>query len=192
MRSWLQKIRDQDSLRLGTEMLVAAGVVVGGAIAAEGTVGRGLNGVAGLLWLGSAGLIGSALWRAPRRWTGAVLVGAEAVTLVLLVKPADVALAAVGFGAAGALAALVMRERPSAWARLLPAIWLPTHLGVALVRAVATELTGGTPHVRTQPPPTAAVVPLVMILAAWLGGALVERLRQPGGEGNRSLEGIGD
>jgi len=173
--SWWQRLTEEP-LRLGTGLLVAAGVVVGGAIAADGMVAKGLNGAAGLLWLGSAGLIGYALRGTPRRALGWGLVGAEAVALVLVVRPSDVALAAAGFGVAGAVAAFVMRERPTAWARLLPAIWLPTHLGVALVRALGEQLTGSAAHVRTQPPPTAAIVPLVMILAAWAGGTLAARL----------------
>jgi hypothetical protein len=54
---------------------------------------------------------------------------------------------------------------------------LPEHLGVALVKAIVREIRNQPANVRTDPPPTAALVPLAMIVAAWGAAMLVERYR---------------
>lgn len=164
--------------RTGRALLIAAAVVVGIAILASGSIAKGINGIAGILWFVAAGIIVASLWRARRRNLGFAVTFVITLTLVLLVKPADVLWAALGFTVAGAIVAFVFAERPAGWATLIPALWLPCHLLVAAGRAIGQELIDGTTHVRTSPPPTAAIVPLVMVLAAWLGGVVVIRARR--------------
>jgi hypothetical protein len=96
-----------------------------------------------------------------------------AVILAVLVRPNELVGALIGFGAAGVVVALLAPRRPMSWAVLVPALYLPAHLVVAISRS----LLSGTPSVRTEPPPTAPFVPLVMVLVAALMGWLVGALR---------------
>lgn len=186
------RARTVGGVRGATWMLVAAAVIVGLAIALGGAAARVLNGIGGVLWLVAAALMVSALRDAPRRWPGYGLAAAVTLVLVLAVKPNDVALALGGFVAGGALIALLRRDDGAIWARLVPAIWLPMHIGVAVVRATWRAATGGTAHVRTQPPPTAAIVPLVMVVAAWLGGQAVGwAIRRRHASAGRAPAGVG-
>jgi hypothetical protein len=88
-----------------------------------------------------------------------------------IVRPGTLAEAIAGFGIAGALVVLAAGDRSGGWAFLVPAIYLPVHLLIGIGRAILRH--GG---VRTEPPPTAAILPLVMILAAAIGGAVVASL----------------
>jgi hypothetical protein len=158
------------------EMLVAAGALVGVAIALEGAVGRAINGVAGLLWVFAAALLFRAIWRC-EGW-GRLLATILAIDLVLVlaVRPSDLLWAAIGFTVGGALVALVAtRERERA-ALLLAALWLPLHLLVAIVKTVDRAIRDLPATVRTDPPPTAALVPLTMIVAAFAGGWAVRAI----------------
>jgi hypothetical protein len=60
---------------------------------------------------------------------------------------------------------IVAVDRLGGWALLAPAIYLPVHLVIGIGRAMVTD--GG---VRPDPPPTAALVPLAMLLGALVGG----------------------
>jgi hypothetical protein len=164
----------------GAELLLAAGVIVGAAIALDGSVSRGLNGIAGILWIAAAG---SLLREASKRrefrglLTTTVL---YCLALVVAIRPSDFLWAAVGFTAAGAAIALRSSGAPERAALLLPALWLPIHLLVAIGKAVYRSLADQPANVRTDPPPTAALVPLVMIVAAYAGGWLVGWYRARG------------
>jgi hypothetical protein len=105
------------------------------------------------------------------------VVAVESLALVLLVKPSDLLWAAIGFAAGGAAIALLASGRQYDWALLLPALWLPVHLLVAISRALVRALTGGEAAVRSDPPPTAALVPCAMVLSALAGAWLVQRWR---------------
>lgn len=163
---------------IGAAGLVLAGALVGLAIAADGAVARAVNGVGGLLWLGSLGVLAWSVRREPGRVVGAAAVLGAALALTFLVRPSELVPATLGFAVGGALVAGAARRRELVWALLVPAAWLPVHLGVAVGRAVVRSLTDGTPAVRTDPPPTAALVPLAMVLAAGLGGLAVRRFRE--------------
>lgn len=164
--------------RIGTALLAGATGVVGVSIVAGGDVGRALNGAGGLMWFGAAGVMVAAAQQTRRRrwqWPGMIaLTGAVA----FVIKPTDAMLAVAGFGAAGAIMGALAADRPVLWAKLIPALYLPAHIGTALLRVAGRELLGLEASVRTQPPPIAFAVPAVMVAAAWLGGAIVARLRK--------------
>jgi hypothetical protein len=153
-------------------LAVAAGIV-GLAIAVDGAAARAINGVGVLCWIVAAGLLVREL-RGVRRWRpAALLVVAIVLVLALLVRPSDLFAAAVGFFVAGAIVAASAPDRPLGWALLVPASWLPAHVSLAIGRSI---LDGGT-SIRTDPPPTAVLVPLTMVLAAGVGAILVARWR---------------
>lgn len=168
-RIWLEQA--------GGLLLLAAGAIVGVAIAADGAIARGVNGVAGIAWIASAiMLVRSQKGRvafAPR--LAAVI--AIGIVLVLLVKPSNLVWALIGFGVAGAIISFAIPRNGVVWAKILPALWLPEHLGVAAVKAVVREIRDRPANIRTDPPPTAALVPLAMIVASWGIALLVERYR---------------
>lgn len=168
-RVWLEQ--------MGSLLLLAAGIVVGFAIAADGAIARSLNGVAGIAWIAAAVMLVRSQKGRPAfgpRLIGVIGLGAF---LVLVLKPSNLLWALVGFGAAGAIIALALPKAGIVWAKILAALWLPEHLGIAVIKAVVRELRDQPARVRTDPPPTAALVPLAMILAAWGAALLVERIR---------------
>lgn len=158
------------------ELLLMGGIVVGVAIALDGAVSRVLNGVGGLLWVAAAvGLLVDARSRPGfRSFLSATVT--VCLLLVLAVRPSHLLWAAAGFGLGGAAIAYAGRFEPARAALLLPALWLPVHLGVAVVKAAVRVLASEPARVRTEPPPTAALVPVAMIVAAYLGGAAVRRI----------------
>jgi hypothetical protein len=161
--------------------LLAAGVVVGIAIALDGAVSRAFNGLAGILWfIAAAALVSEARRRAEARELIATTV-LYGVVLVVAIRPSDLLWASVGFAAAGAMIALRTSSGPERAALLLPALWLPIHLGVALSKAIYRTIADQPASIRTDPPPTAALVPLAMIVAAYAGGWAVVRFRGRGG-----------
>ena len=163
--------------RIGGIGLVVAGLVVALAIVTSGAVSRGINGVGAVIWMLSlaALLVGV---RQEARWR-TMLGLAAIVTLVLSfgVEPTNIATAVPGFAIGGAAIAFVSR-RPVVWALMVPALWLPVHLLTAVVPAIVRSMNGGDASVRTDPPPTAAVVPLLMIVSAGAAGWLVGRWRE--------------
>lgn len=161
----------------GAELLLVAGVVVGAAIALDGPVSRGLNGIAGILWIVAAVtlLVEAKLRDEFRRLVGLSIV--VCLVLVLAVRPSDLLWATLGFTVGGAIIALSVKTRPERAALLLPALWLPMHLFVAVVKAVVRAIGDEPARVRTDPPPTAALVPLAMIVAAYVGGWVVRWLQ---------------
>jgi hypothetical protein len=154
--------------RIAAAGLVLAAAVVGIAIVIGGTAARTLNGVGAILWLVSAGLLAFTLPTPSRRVPGWLAAIASGVLLGAVIRPGTLVEAVIWFVVAGAVVGLIAGDRIGAWALLVPAIYLPVHLLIGIGRAV---MRGGA--VRTEPPPTSAILPLVMILAAALGGALV-------------------
>lgn len=161
------------AVRLPSVLLAVAAGIVGLAIAADGAVARAINGVGVACWFVAAVLLVRALRGAPRWRPAALLVVAIVLVLALIVRPTDLLAAAVGFSAAGAIVAASVRDRPLVWALLVPAGWLPAHVSLAIARSA---LSGGT-AIRTDPPPTAVLVPLTMVLAAGFGAIGVARWR---------------
>lgn len=167
--------------------LILAGLLVAIAIVADGAVAKTFNGIGGIIWIASAVRLLLNLRHDARylsRLLATVVIG---LVLVLLAKPDDFAAAAIGFGFGGALIALISGRRAVSWALLLAAMWLPLHLAVAVVRVVERAARDLPASIRRDPPPTAALVPLSMILAAWLGAVIVEAVRERRAEAARDL-----
>jgi hypothetical protein len=158
------------------EFLLLASVLVGVAIVLDGSASRLVNGVAGLLWIASAGMLARECWRTSgkARLFGAIVL--IDLVLVLAVRPSDLLWAFVGFAGGGALVALMATADRERTALLLPAMWLPLHLSVALIRAADRAMRDLPASVRADPPPTAALVPLTMVVAAYIGGWIVGRV----------------
>lgn len=161
--------------KLGTVLLLLAGVVVAVAIATEGAISRTVNGVAGILWIASAWMLLSSLRSDAKFWPRLAQVTGICLILVLFVRPSDLALALTGFSAAGAIIAATIGQRGFTWATLLPALWLPVHLGTAVVKALYRAATDQEAALRSDPPPTAAIVPFAMIVGAMLGAWVVRK-----------------
>ncbi len=163
--------------RTGTVLLAFATITVGVAILAGGSTGRALNGLSGICWFASAGLLVSAASRSsrqPTRWL--IILGLTAV-VAFVIRPSDLVLATVGFGGAGLLIGIIARDRELLWVKLVPALYLPFHIGTAVLKAVVRSMTGTEASIRSEPPPTAAIVPLVMLGAALVGGYVAVSLK---------------
>jgi len=158
----------------GTIAVAAATILVAASILAERDAGRILNGLAGLTWFASAGFLGVAASRVSGGWQVWSLTVAMTGLVACLVKPSDFVPAVVGFGLAGGAMALVAGRHGLLWAKLVVALYLPFHIGSALARAMYRAIMGNEAAIRSDPPPTAAVIPMVMLLAA-ICGALVAR-----------------
>jgi hypothetical protein len=169
--------------KIGTGALVSSTAVVAASIISDGQLSKALNGAGGLIWFGSAGLLAWAAAKtgeSRRQWI--VAVGLTAV-VAFVAKPTDLVNATVGLGVAGAVMASQVRDRQLLWATLIPALYLPAHIGTAVLKAVGRSVLGMESSIRTDPPPTAAVVPFVMVVAAMAGGWLVSRWRDKGRSG---------
>lgn len=153
-------------------LLVSAGVVIAVAIAVGPPLARALNGAGGLIWIAGAVWMLAQLRGEPRRWTIAGVALAGAAMMAIIVRPGTYLESVTGFMVAGAAVVLASRHADGRWAMLAPALYFPLHIVVAGIRVVAS---GGARAVRTDPPPTDALVPLSMIVAAAVGGALVAR-----------------
>ena len=103
-------------------LLLAAAALVGVAIAAEGAVARGLNGVGGVGWLVAAVLLTRSLRIERRRGFAVVADVGLAAVLALVVRPSNLVAAVVGFVVAVALVALAGRDRPTHRAFLVPTL----------------------------------------------------------------------
>jgi hypothetical protein len=162
---------DPNAWRMAAAGLIASAAIVGVAILVGGTFSRVLNPIGALLWVGSGVFLALTLPEAQRQvwgWIGSLAGG---FVLGAVVRPAGIGEALVAFAVAGAIVVLVAGDRSGGWALLVPAIYLPVHLLIGIGRAMLAN--GG---VRTDPPPTAAVVPLAMLLGASLAGLLAASL----------------
>lgn len=155
-------------------LLLLAAVLVGIAIVVDGQLGRVVNGVGGAIWLVAAVLLGRELRGARRPWFGAAAVIVVIATLVLVVRPGDMFAALIGFALGGAIVAALVVDRSVVWSLMMVAVWLPGHIALR----VALAALAGETRVRTDPPPTAALVPATMVVAALAAGTLVDRLRR--------------
>lgn len=164
-------------LRIPSTLCLAA-VLVGVAIVWDGSGARLVNGVGGIVWLACGAAQVRALTYEPRRWLMGSSVLAATIILAVVVRPSDGGIAILGFGAAGAGIAFLATRSTVAWAVLVPALWLPVHLAVAITKSVVREISGGAATIRTDPPPTTAAVPALMVLAAWGAATLVVYFRR--------------
>jgi hypothetical protein len=157
--------------------LIAASLVVAVAILADGAAAKTLNGLGGVLWIGSAVILVRSLKSSAQfsMWFAVIFV--DCLLLVLLVKPTNLVWALIGFGLGGMLIGLLTGAQALNWAPLLPALWLPAHLLVAISRAVIRTIEGSEAAVRSDPPPTAALVPFAMVVASLAGAWIVEWFR---------------
>jgi len=174
--------------RNGTIALVAATVLVAISIILDGMPARIFNGIAGLTWFSAAALLASAAWRTDRRaqmWGVAIVLTA---LVAFVVKPTSFMPAIVGFGVAGCAIALVVRRNGLLWAKVVVGLYLPLHIGTAVMKAVYRNMAGSDSSIRTDPPPTAAVVPMVMLAAA-IGGAIVAQWMKSRRSGNSMVPG---
>ncbi len=173
--------------RVGTSLLAAAIVLVAFSILLEGSVSRMLNGVAGVTWFASAVFLVIAVRQGrsrPRDWIAAVVLTA---LVAFVVTPSDFLPAIVGFGLAGAAVALIAGESEVLWAKVIVGLYLPLHVGTALVKAVWRAVTDGEASIRTDPPPTAALVPMAMLLSAVAAALLVREWRRRQRPGAKAL-----
>lgn len=158
--------------RRATLILAAATILVGASIVADGDLARALNGVAGLTWFAaSAMFIIDARRRGAsiRQWLGILVLTA---IVAFVVRPSDIVLATIGFTSAAFIAGMVNRRDPMLWAKLVPALYLPLHIGTAVLKAAGRSALGMEASIRAEPPPTAVIVPAVMLVAAIVGGLL--------------------
>lgn len=151
-------------------LLLIAGVIVAISILAGAPLARPLNGIGGILWIASAAWMLGALWSQPKRWLILAVSLAFALLYAGVIRPGEYRETIPLFLLAGAVVTWIAGADGLRWAFLVPALYFPLHIVIALGRVIAS---GGTRAVRTDPPPTAAAVPLSMIVAAALGGVIV-------------------
>lgn len=164
--------------QIATGTLVTATVIVGTSIIADGQLARALNGVAGLTWFASSAMFiveGRRRGSTPLQWTG---ITALTAVVAFVVRPSDMLLATIGFVPAGFVAARIAGRDPMLWAKMIPALYLPLHIGTAVLKAAGRSALGLESSIRTEPPPTAAVVPAVMLGAALVGGWIARKLNR--------------
>ncbi|MFT4036584.1 MAG: hypothetical protein QM692_00280 [Thermomicrobiales bacterium] len=154
--------------QIGGIGLVVAGLIVALAIVLGGSAARALNGVGAIVWIGSGVLLALSLPRPQRpalAWGVALIAGG---LLGAVVRPGEFPIAIASFALAGALIVGLGGDRTGGWALMAPAIYLPVHLIVGIGRAI---MRGS--EMRVAPPPTAALLPLSMVLAAGIAGLIV-------------------
>jgi hypothetical protein len=168
----------RDKTAIGIAGLALGALLVGAAIVMDSDLGRAVNGVGGLLWFASTALMTLVAVRGrPPAWLWGVL-ALVVVTVAFIVKPSAIVPAMIGFIPAGALLAAIAPKSKLLWAALVPAWYLPAHIGTAVAKSAVNSLLGNEASLRTDPPPTAAIVPLVMIGCALAGGALARHLQE--------------
>jgi hypothetical protein len=170
-RLWRQAIQDR------LPVLIVAAIVVGVAIGMDSDGRRFVNGIGGILWLIGAFLIFTRSVASGASWRQIGLVIAVILVLSWLIRPTDPVWAVIGFGWGGVVVGFSGRDLGSKLGAMLGALWLPAHLLIAVVRAGIREVRDQPAALRTDPPPTAVLVPLVMVLAAWIFAALAAEWR---------------
>ena len=145
-------------------MFVAA-AIVGVAIVVGGSAARAINPIGAVVWVVSGVVLALSLPESRNQAAGWGAALASGFVLGAIVRPAEIGAAAFAFSLAGMFVVVVAGDRSGGWALLAPAIYLPVHLVIGIGRAMVAD--GG---VRTDPPPTAALVPLAMLLGAVIGG----------------------
>lgn len=163
--------------RTGTALLVIATLVVGISILAGGDTGRALNGFSGICWFVAAGMLVTATLKSSREVAPWVIALGLTAVVAFVIRPSDLLLASVGFGVTGALMGAIAPHHEILWVKLVPALYLPFHIGTAVVKAMIRSMTGAEASIRSEPPPTAAIVPLMMMGAALIGGHLAVAIK---------------
>lgn len=151
-------------------LLLIAGLVVALSILVGAPLSRSLNGLGGILWIAAAAWMIGTLWSHPKRWTLLGVSFAIGILYAAVIRPGEYWETFPLFFLAGVVVTVIAGRDSTHWALLVPAIYFPLHIVVALGRVIAS---GGARAIRTDPPPTDAFVPLSMILAAALGGIVV-------------------
>lgn len=165
--------------RFGTGMLIVSAVLVGIAIVMDSDAARIINGVGGVLWfVSTAVLIVAGAKSRPPVWLWALL-AVLTITVAFIVTPSAAVPTLVGFIPAGFVMATFAPRSKVLWATLVPACYLPAHIGTAVFRSVIREMMGNDAPLRTDPPPTAAIVPLLMVVCALIGGYASIRTMAP-------------
>lgn len=162
--------------QLAAAGLVVAGLVVALAIIVGGSTARVLNGVGALLWVASGVMLTLSLPRPERlhaAWAAAIVAGG---VLGAVIRPGTFAVAIAAFAIVGAAVVLLGGDRTGGWALMAPAIYLPVHLAIGIGRAL---IRGS--EMRVAPPPTAALLPLSMVLAALVAGVVTAYLMRSRG-----------
>jgi hypothetical protein len=180
----------RDKAMMGVAGLTLGALLVGVAIVLDGAPGRAVNGVGGVLWFGSTALLTLAAIRTkPPAWLWAVL-AVVVVAVAFVIKPSAIVPAVIGFVPAGFALGAVAPRAKVLWAALVPAWYLPAHIGTAVMKSAVNSLLGNEASLRTDPPPTAAIVPLVMVACAVAGGAIASYLaeRRTGTGAGRLIE----
>lgn len=174
--AWGLSRDDPQRWRLGAAGLIVAAVIVGVAIGVGGTFARVLNPIGAVIWIAAGVLLAMSLPAARRPPLGLAAAAGAGLLLSGVIRPGTLEEAALGFGIAGVLVVLAAGDRTGAWAFLTPTIYLPLHLAIGIGWAIVHGA-----RMRTDPPPTASLVPLMMLVATAVGGllaaALVRRLR---------------
>lgn len=162
------------SRRFGALVLFAATAMVAISILLDGAGARIANGVGGLAWFLAAVLMARAAWRSSHRpvvWATAL---ASTALVEFIVRPVDLIPTIVGFSFAAMLVAIVARQDTVVWAMTIVAFYLPFHVGTAIARTLYRIATGGPSAIRSDAPPTAALVPIVMFVTALGCGYLAQ------------------
>ncbi len=159
--------------KTGTLILLAATLLVALSILLDGTASRLFNGLGGITWFTAAGLLGIAAWRSSKRLSLWLLAMGLTALVAFVVTPSDFVPAMIGFGLAGTTMALFARPPAVLWAKLVVGLYLPFHIGTAVAKAIYRSATGSQAALRTDPPPTAALVPLVMLITAVVCASVV-------------------
>ncbi len=177
--------------KIGTLILLAATILVAISILLDGAASRVFNGVTGIAWFAAAGTLGLVAWRSSRHWSHWLAAFVLTGLVAFIVTPSDFIPASIGFGLTGTAIALVVRDYAVLWSKLVVGLYLPFHIGTAIGKAIYRSATGGEATLRTDPPPTAALVPLVMLVTAVVCASAVTTFlarRQPAPvETNRML-----
>ncbi len=162
----------------GIPLLVVAAAIVGFAIGLDGDIRKVLNGIAVIVWLIAAWFIVRSAFAAGVTLAQVGICAVVILILSTLIRPSDPLLALIGFGWGGVAVGWIGRSLGSKLGALLGALWLPAHLIVAVSQAGIRELRDQPAAIRTDPPPTAIIVPLVMVLAAWFFAAWMSDWRE--------------
>jgi hypothetical protein len=165
-------------------LLALAAVVVGIAIGIDGDSRRIVNGIGGIIWIVGAARISIRAIGVGVERMQFLLVLATILVLSVLIRPTDIVWALIGFGWGGVLVGFAGRERGSMMGALLAAWWLPAHLLIAVSKSVTRELRDQPAALRSDPPPTELLVPLVMVLAAWIFSVLAANWRTARADGS--------
>ncbi|MCO5216756.1 MAG: hypothetical protein M9953_12025 [Thermomicrobiales bacterium] len=163
--------------RIATGTLAVATVIVGASIVADGDLAKALNGVAGLTWFASSAMFiieGRRRGSTSLQWAG---ITALTAVVAFVIKPSDIVLASIGFVPAAFVAGMMVKRDPMLWAKMVPALYLPLHIGTAVLKAAGRSALGMDASIRSEPPPTAAIVPFVMLAAAVVGGWLATKMK---------------